>query len=108
MHQSQEAMIKQFIRQTPFRCPSVCLWVIALEMVRVLDNVMAIDVTPAADVEIVIENSSGVVHPSLLQVGTLDEPVGLGVVCDHSPGVSCDRGGIKVRSEARVAQAEMQ
>lgn len=49
---------------------------------------MPIDVTPASYVEFVIENSGRVVHPPVLQVGTLDEPVGLGVVCDHSPGVS--------------------
>lgn len=85
-------MVKQFIRQSPLGCPSVCLWVIALKIVRVLDDVMAVDVTSAGDVEFVVENGGRVVHPPLLQVGTLDEPVGLGVVCNHSPGVSCDRG----------------
>lgn len=105
MCQSQGTVVKQFIWQSPLRCPSVCLWVIALEIVRVHDDVMATDVTSAGDVEFVIENSGRVVHSPLLQVGTLDEPVGFGVVCDHSPGVSCDSGGINLREAAQVAQA---
>jgi len=40
------------------------------------------------------------VHPPLLQVGTLDEPVGFGVISDHSPGVSCDREDINMRRPA--------
>lgn len=75
-------------------------------MVRVLNDVVAIDVTSAGDVEFVVENGGRVVHPPLLQVGTLNEPVGLGVVCNHSPGVSCDRGDINLRVAAQVAQAE--
>lgn len=87
-------MVKQFIWQSPFRCPLVCLWVIALKIVRVLNDVMPVNVTPTRDVEFVIENGGRVVHPPVLQVGTLDKPVGLGVVCDHSPGVPCERIGI--------------
>ena len=97
MRQSQGAVVEQFIRQRSLGRPSVCLWVVALEIVRVLDDVVAVDGTSAGDVEFVIENSGSVVHPPLLQVGTLDEPVGLGVVSDHSPGVSCDSGGIYLR-----------
>lgn len=108
MRQGQEAMIKQFIWQSTLRRPSVCLWVIALENVWVLDDVMAVNVTSAGDVEFVIENGGRVVHPPLLQVGTLDEPVGLGVVSDYSPGVSCDRGGVSLREAAQVTQAELQ
>lgn len=88
-------MIKQFIWQSPLRSPHVCLWVVALKIVQILNNIVAIYSTPAGDVEFVIENSGRMVHPPLLQVGTLDEPVGLGVVCHHSPGVSCDRGGTR-------------
>lgn len=97
-------MVKQFIRQSPLRCPSVCLWVVAVEIVRVLDDVMAVDVTSAGDIDFVVENGGRVVHPPLLQVGTFNEPVGLGVVRDHSPGVSCDRGDIRLRGAAHVAQ----
>lgn len=104
--QSQGAVVKQFIRQSPLRCPSVCLWVIALKIVWVLNDVVAIDITSANNVEFVVENGGRVVHPPLLQVGTLDEPVGFGVICDHSPGVSCDRGDIHLRVAAWVAQAE--
>lgn len=104
MRQTQEAMVKQFIRQSTLRCPHVCLWVIALEIVQILNDVVAIDGASAGDIEFVIENGSRMVHPPLLQVGTLDEPVGLGVVCNHSPGVSCDRGGVHFREAAQVAQ----
>lgn len=99
-------MVKQFVRQSPLRRPSVCLWVIALQIVRVLNDVMAVDVTSAGDVECVIEHRGRVVHPPLLQVGTLDEPVGLGVICNHSSSVSCDRGDINMRQAARVALSE--
>lgn len=60
---------------------------------------MAVDVTSAGDVDFVVENGGRVVHPPLLQVGTLDEPVGLGVVCNHSPGVPCDRRDIHLREQ---------
>lgn len=85
-------MVKQFIRQSPLRGPRVCLWVIALEIVQILNDIVSVDGTSAGDVELVIENGGRMVHPPLLQVGTLDEPVCLGVVCDHSPRVSCDTG----------------
>lgn len=104
MRQTQGAMVKQFIRQSPLRCPCVCLWVIALEIVQILNDVVAIDGASASDIEFVIENGGRMVHPPLLQVGTLDEPVGLGVVCNHSSGVSCDRGSVHLRGVARVAQ----
>lgn len=100
MRQSQGAMVKQFIWESPLRCPRVCLWVIALEIVQILNDVVAIDGASTGDIEFVIENGGRMVHPPLLQVGTLDEPVGLGVVCDHSPGVSCDRGGVHLRGAA--------
>lgn len=90
-------MVKQFIRQSPLRHPRVCLWVIALKVVRILNDIMAVDVTAAGDVKFIVENRGSVVHPPLLQVSTFDEPVGLGVVCNHPPGVSCHRGGINER-----------
>lgn len=67
---------------------------------------MAIDVTSTGNVECVIEHCGRVMHPSLLQVGTLNEPVGLGVVCNHSSSVSCDREGNNMRRLARVALVE--
>lgn len=100
VRQSQRAMVKQFIRQSSLRRPSVCLCVIALKIVRVLDDVVAVDVTSACDVDFVVEDGGRVVHPPLLQVGTLNEPVCLDVVCDRPPGVSCDKGGIHLRMVA--------
>lgn len=84
-------MVKQFVWQRPLRGPRVCLWIVALEICRVLYDVKAGDVTSPCDVESVIENSGRMVHPPLLQVGTLDKPIGLGVVGNHSPGVPCNR-----------------
>lgn len=87
--QSQGAVVKQFKRQAPLVRPSVCLWVKALKGVHVLYDIMAADVTSACDVELIVEAGGSMVHPPLLQVGTLNELVGLGVIGDHSPGVSC-------------------
>ena len=99
-------MIKQFIWQVPFRSPSVCLWIVALNSVRVLNGVMAADVASTCDVELVVENGGRVMHPPLLQVGTLDELVGLELIRDHSPGVPCDRGSIHLRQTACGALAQ--
>lgn len=99
-------MVKQFVWQSPLRCPGVCLWVIAFKIVRVLNDIMAVDVSSASDEECVIEHCGRVVHPSLLQVGTLDEPVGLGVICNHSSSVSCDREDINMRRAAHVVLVE--
>lgn len=60
---------------------------------------MAVDVTSTGDVEFVVEDGGRVMHPPLLQVGTLDETVRLDVVCDHSPGVSCDRETLPCEGE---------
>lgn len=95
-------MVKQFIRQSPLRRPSVRLRVIALKIIRILNNVVAVNVTSTGDVEFVIEHRGRMVHPPLLQVGTLDEPVGLGVVGDHPPGVSYERGDVHVRGAAQM------
>lgn len=55
---------------------------------------MTTDRTSAGHIEFVVEDGGRMVHPPLLQVGTLDKPVGFGVICDHSPGVSCNRGEV--------------
>lgn len=90
MCQSQRAVIKQFIWQSPLGRPRVRLGVEAVKIVRVLHDVTAVNETSTCDVEFVFEDGGRVVHPPLLQVGTLDEAVGPGVVCDYPPGVSCD------------------
>lgn len=97
--QGQGAVIKQLARQSPPRRPRVRLGVVAVEAVRVLHRVPPVDGASARDVEFVFEDGGGVVHPLLLQAGALDEAVGLGVVCDDPPGVSCDRGRGGVRRE---------
>lgn len=85
-------MIKEFIGQGALGRPRVRLGVKAVDGVRVLHDVTAVNEAAACDVEFVLEDGGRVVHPPLLQVGTLGEAVGLGVVCDYPPGVSCDGG----------------
>ena len=46
------------------------------------------DVAAPGDVEFVVEDGDRVMHPPLLQVGTVGEAVGLGVVGHHPPGVA--------------------
>lgn len=89
--ESQRAVIKQLIRQSPLGRPRIRLGVEAVKIVRVLHDVAAGNETSTGDVEFVFEDGGRVVHPPLLQVGTLDEAVGLGVVRDDPAGVSCDR-----------------
>lgn len=89
--ESQRAVIKQLKRQRPLGRPRIRLGVEAVEIIRILHDVAAVNETSACDVELVFEDGGGVVHPPLLQVGTLNEAVGLGVVCDDPAGVSCDR-----------------
>lgn len=84
-------MVEEFIRQGPLGCPGVTLWVIALKMVRVFYDIMSVDVASSGHIECVVDDRGRVMHPPILQVGALGEPVGLGVVRYHSPGVSCDR-----------------
>lgn len=54
MRQSQGAVVKQFIRQSPLRRPRVRLGVIALKVVQVLNDVVTVDGTSADDVEFVV------------------------------------------------------
>lgn len=49
---------------------------------------MTIEDASTGDIELVVDHCSAVMHPSLLQVLTLDKFVGFGVVGDHSLGVS--------------------
>lgn len=49
---------------------------------------MAVEDASAGDIELVVDHCGAVMHPSLLQVLTLNEFVGLGVIGNHSPGVS--------------------
>lgn len=100
--QSERAVIKQFKWQSPLGRPRVRLGVQALKTVRVLHDIRAVNETSACDAEFVFEDGGRVVHPPLLQAGTLAEAVGLGVVRDHPPGVACDRGGIRLRGAAQV------
>lgn len=100
--QGQRGVIKQFIWQSPLGRPRVRRGVVAFKIVRILHLVTAVDETSACDVEFVFEDGGGVVHPPLLQVGALDEAVDLGVVCDYPPGVSCDRGAIRLRGAAQA------
>lgn len=93
------------MRQTAFTRPGVCLWVVALKSVQVLDDVVSGDVAPAGDVHFVTEDGGRMVHPPLLQVGTPNELVGLGVVRHHSAGVACDSRHISVTAVAPGALA---
>lgn len=86
--QRQGAVVKKLVWQRTFRGPNICLRVVTLETVRVLDDVVGVEDASACDVELVVDHCGAVMHPPLLQVLALDEFVGLGVVGDHSPGVS--------------------
>lgn len=90
--QRQGAVVKQLVRQGTFRGPDVCLWVVTLEAVRVLDDVVPVEDPSTGDIELVVDHCCAVMHPPLLQVLALDEFVGFGVVGDHSPGVSWNLG----------------
>lgn len=80
-------MVEQLVWQRTFRGPNVCFWVVALEAVRVLDDVVAIQDASTCDVDLAVDHCSTVMHSSLLQVLTLEEFVGFGVVGNHSRGV---------------------
>jgi len=81
-------VVEQLVGQRSLGAPAVRLGVVALDRVQVLDGVVAVDAASPADVELVVEDCDRVVHSALLQVGTLDETVGLDVVRYHPPGVS--------------------
>lgn len=97
--QRQRAVVKQLVGQRALGRPDVGLRVVALEAVRVLDDVVGIEDASAGDVELVVDHRRAVVHPTLLQVLTLDEFVGLGVVGDHSPGVPWEERKHKMMSK---------
>lgn len=86
--QRQGAVVKQLVWQRTFRGPNISLRVVTLEAVRVLDDIMAVEDASTGDIELVVDHCSAVMHPPLLQVLTLEEFVGFGVVGNHSPGVS--------------------
>lgn len=95
--QRQGTVVEQLVRQRTLGGPNVRLGIVTLEAVRVLNAVVVIEDASAGDVELVVDDRGAVMHPSLLQVLAFDKFVGLGVVGNHSPGVSCkvDLGQIK-------------
>lgn len=49
---------------------------------------MAVEDASTGDVELVVDHCGAVMHPPLVQVLTLEEFVGFGIIGNHSPGIS--------------------
>lgn len=80
-------MVKEFVRQFSLWCPCVSLWIIAVQGIQVLDDIVCSETSSSCDIQLVLDDSGPVMHSSVLHVCTFNKLVAFCVISNYSPGV---------------------
>lgn len=65
---------------------------------------MAVNVPAPSDIESVVDDSGGMMHPSLFHIFTINKSVCFNVVCHHSSCVSCERKDLRANKNKQTKQ----
>lgn len=80
-------MVKEFVWQFSLWCPRVSLWIIAVQGIQVLDDIVRGEASSSCDVQLVLDDCGPVMHSPVLHVGTFNELVAFCIISNYSPGV---------------------
>lgn len=80
-------MVKEFVWQFSLWCPCVGLWVIAVQGIQVLNNIVRGETSSSCHIQLVLDDSGPVMHSSVLHVCTFNKLVAFCIISDYSPGV---------------------
>lgn len=81
-------MVKEFVWEASFRCPAICLWVIAVKGITVFNYVVRSDMPASSNVNFIVYNCGPMVHLPLLHIGTFYKLAALCVKGNSPPCVS--------------------
>lgn len=80
-------MVKEFVWQFSLWCPCVGLWVVAVQGIQILDDIVRGETSSSCDIQLVLDDSGPVMHSSVLHVCTFNKLVAFCIISDYSPGV---------------------
>lgn len=81
------SMVEEFVWQFSLWCPCVSLWIIAVQGIQVLDDVVHSERSSSCDIQLVLDDSGPMMHSSVLHVCTFNKLVAFCIISNYSPGV---------------------
>lgn len=80
-------MVKEFVWQFSPWCPCVSLWIIAVQGIQVLNDIVHGETSSSCDIQLVLDDSGPVMHSSVPHVCTFNKLVAFCIISNYSPGV---------------------
>lgn len=85
--QCKAPMVKEFVWHFSLWCPCVSLWIIAVQGIQVLNDIVRSETSSSCDIQLVLDDSGAMMHSSVLHVCTFNKLVAFCIISNYSPGV---------------------